>query len=50
MTQSTSRRSFLRSVGLGTLAAVAAEQWGEAAQAHIDLEGRKTTGQTVLVP
>jgi NADPH2:quinone reductase len=23
---------------------------GEAAQAHIDLEGRKTTGQTVLVP
>ena len=23
---------------------------GEAAQAHIDLESRKTTGQTVLVP
>jgi NADPH2:quinone reductase len=23
---------------------------GEAAQAHIDLEGRKTTGQTILVP
>jgi NADPH2:quinone reductase len=22
----------------------------EAAQAHIDLEGRKTTGQTILVP
>ncbi|HTE80224.1 MAG TPA: zinc-binding dehydrogenase, partial [Reyranella sp.] len=23
---------------------------GEAAQAHIDLESRKTTGQTILVP
>ncbi len=22
----------------------------EAAQSHIDLEGRKTTGQTILVP
>jgi predicted dehydrogenase len=34
MNQSTSRRSFLRDVGLGTLAAVAVERWGETAHAQ----------------
>jgi len=29
---------------------VADKPRGEAAQAHIDLESRKTTGQTILVP